>query len=108
MKIITMNTAAALVRDIYANTTKSAVAVRLFAAANNHTLKDPQGILYADDFVGDDDVTLRDWDDTERTGEVYSAQDFLKGAKLWGVNLEDTIGGEDAISVYIFREDMPD
>lgn len=108
MKIVVLNSVANAIRDITLSTGASAVAVRLFAAANNHTLKDPQGILYVDDFAGEDDAILRDWDDTECTGETYSAQDFLKGAKLWGVNLEDNINGEDAISVYIFREDMPD
>lgn len=108
MKILTMNTVPAAIRSIAFSTGCVAVAVRLFAAANDHTLKDPLGILYVDDFAGEDDVILREWDDTECEGETYSAQDFLKDAKLWGVDLEDNINGEDAVSVYVYREDMPE
>ena len=43
---------------------------------------------------------------TAGTGEQYDANEFFKGCKVWGVDLDDHYDTEKTVTVYLYVEGL--
>lgn len=111
--IILTNNIGLLLRGLDFEIPTKPIRVALFRAANEFENRDPQGVLYLDDYTENGDPLLREWDDVNNAdndfqyhGEQYNATEFLAGCHVWGVDVRDHYDDCECVTVYVYREGL--